>query len=217
MNHSIKFPLPLNFHIGFVIFSVIMLILCYKRRRYAYDLYMLIGIAATMLIYIAEPKPVFYALGLAEIILLIMTIVDMIIVAHRNAAIEKAREEREEQEAMEKLEEAALYDFSNAENTAISENITDTVNIPEKTVPAADTPKPDSKPALSEDMSEFVCNGTGGMLSGDTIVFEPASDGAVLEKPEETAVNEESSEILYKYEPEPEKSEETVANEESSE
>ncbi|MDE6594363.1 MAG: hypothetical protein K2K57_15025, partial [Oscillospiraceae bacterium] len=201
MNHSIKFPLPLNFHIGFVIFSVIMLTLCYKRRKYAYDLYMLIGIASTMLIYIAEPKPVFYALGLEEIILLIMTIVDMIIVARRNDAAEKAREEREEQTAMEVLENAALYDASDdavLKNAASIEDVSD--------MSAEGASEISGKSALPEDISEFV--GTDGSLSSDTIIFESTSN-AVPEKPEETEEKEKVSDILYPYEPEPESAEAT--------
>ena len=78
MEHSIRFPLPFNIHVGFVIFSVIMLILCYKKKKHAYELYMLIGVASTMLIYASEAKPFFYILGLEEIILFIMTVVDMV-------------------------------------------------------------------------------------------------------------------------------------------
>ena len=90
MEHSIRFPLPFNLHIGFVIFSIIMLILCFKRRKYMYELYMMIGIASTLLIYVSESKPFFYILGLEEIILLGLTILDMVKVSKANAAAEKA-------------------------------------------------------------------------------------------------------------------------------
>lgn len=78
MEHSLIFPLPLSFHVVFVVFSVVMLILCYIKRKYMYELYMLIGVASTMLIYIADSKPVFYILGLEEMILLALTVIDMI-------------------------------------------------------------------------------------------------------------------------------------------
>lgn len=94
MEHSIKFPLPFNIHVGFVIVSMILLILCYKKRKYAYELYMLIGVASTMLIYIADSKPIFYILGLEEFILLGLTIFDMAKVSKANAAAEKAAEEK---------------------------------------------------------------------------------------------------------------------------
>lgn len=90
MEHSIRFPLPFNIHVGFVIFSVIMLILCYKKKKNAYELYMLIGVASTMLIYVSEAKPFFYILGLEEIILFIMTVVDMVKVSKKAQAEEKA-------------------------------------------------------------------------------------------------------------------------------
>ena len=93
MEHSIRFPLPLNIHIGFVILSVILLILCYKKRKHAYELYMLIGVASTMLIYVSESKPFFYILGLEEIILFCLTVADMAKVSKANAAAEKAAEE----------------------------------------------------------------------------------------------------------------------------
>ena len=93
MEHSIRFPLPFYIHVGFVIFSVIMLILCYKKKKNAYELYMLIGVASTMLIYVSEAKPFFYILGLEEIILFIMTVVDMVKVSKKAQAEEKARHE----------------------------------------------------------------------------------------------------------------------------
>lgn len=93
MEHSIRFPLPLNFHIGFVILSVILLILCYMKKKHAYELYMLIGVASTMLIYVSESKPFFYILGLEEIILFCLTVADMARVSKANAAAEKAAEE----------------------------------------------------------------------------------------------------------------------------
>lgn len=96
MEHSIRFPLPLNIHIGFVVLSIILLLLCYKKRKYAYELYMLIGIVSTMLIYLDDSKLFFYILGLEEIILFIMTVVDMAKVSKAAAAAEKAAAEAAE-------------------------------------------------------------------------------------------------------------------------
>lgn len=90
MEHSIRFPLPLSIHIGFVIVSIIVLILCYKRRKYPYELYMLIGIVSTMLVYLDESKLFLYILGLEEVILFIMTVVNMVKISKANAAAEKA-------------------------------------------------------------------------------------------------------------------------------
>lgn len=96
MEHSLIFPLPFGMHVGFVIFSVIMLILCYAKRKFNYELYMLIGVASTMLIYIAGSKPVFYILGLEEIILLALTVIDMAKVSKELAKKEKEKEQNGE-------------------------------------------------------------------------------------------------------------------------
>lgn len=92
MEHSIIFPLPFGIHIGFVIVSVIMLILCYKKRKYSYELYMLVGIVSTLFVYVCKEKPYFYILGLEEIILLGLTIADMVKVSKAAVAAEKAAE-----------------------------------------------------------------------------------------------------------------------------
>lgn len=108
MEHSIRFPLPFNIHVGFVIFSVIMLILCYKKKKHAYELYMLIGVASTMLIYVSESKPFFYILGLEEIILFALTVADMVKVSKQAKAEESSRQAVEEKggNADEKTDEA---------------------------------------------------------------------------------------------------------------
>lgn len=96
MQHSIIFPLPLGIHIGFVIISVILLILCYKKRKYTYELYMLVGIISTLFVYVCKEKPYFYILGLEEMILLVLTIVDMAKVSKAAAEAEKAQNEAAE-------------------------------------------------------------------------------------------------------------------------
>lgn len=101
MEHSIIFPLPLSIHIGFVILSVILLILCYMKRKYTYELYMLVGIVSTLFIYICKEVPYFYILGLEEMILLILTIVDMAKVSKALAEAEKAKEAAEKAAAKE--------------------------------------------------------------------------------------------------------------------
>lgn len=57
---------------------------------------MLIGIVSTMLIYLDDSKLFFYILGLEEIILFIMTVVDMAKVSKAAAAAEKAAAEAAE-------------------------------------------------------------------------------------------------------------------------
>ena len=97
MEHSLIFPLPLSFHVGFVVFSVVMLILCYIKRKYMYELYMLIGVASTMLIYIADSKPIFYILGMEEMILLALTVIDMIKVSKAQKPGPETNEKGEDQ------------------------------------------------------------------------------------------------------------------------
>lgn len=104
MEHSIIFPLPIGIHIGFVIISVILLILCYKKRKYTYELYMLVGIISTMFVYVCKEKPYFYILGLEEIILLVLTIIDMAKVSKANAALEKTRNEAAESKSADETE-----------------------------------------------------------------------------------------------------------------
>ena len=104
MEHSIIFPLPVGIHVGFVIISVIMLILCYKKRKYTYEIYMLVGKISTMFVYVCKEKPYFYILGLEEIILLVLTIVDMAKVSKANAALEKAQNEAAESKTVDEGE-----------------------------------------------------------------------------------------------------------------
>lgn len=113
MEHSIRFPLPLGFHIGFILVSVILLILCYQRRRHAYELYMMIGVASTALIYIASERIVFYILGIEEFVLLFLTIFDMCKVSKENAAAENEPNKnpaapKEENEAISSEEESEI-------------------------------------------------------------------------------------------------------------
>ena len=105
MTHSIKFPLPLNIHIGFVVVSVILLFLCYKRKKHLYELLLLIGVASTMLVYVTDTKPMFYILGLEEIILFIWACVDMHKVTKAEEAAEKAKAAAKEAETNEPAEE----------------------------------------------------------------------------------------------------------------
>ncbi|MGN0642324.1 MAG: hypothetical protein ACI4JJ_04190 [Huintestinicola sp.] len=99
MTHSIRFPLPFNIHVGFVVISVILLILCYSKKKHLYELLMLIGVASTMLVYVTDTKPLFYILGLEEIILFIMTIIDMHKVSKEEAMKEKAEEQAADESA----------------------------------------------------------------------------------------------------------------------
>lgn len=121
MQHSIIFPLPLSIHIGFVIVSVILLILCYKKRKYTYELYMLVGIISTLFVYVCKEKPYFYILGLEEMILLALTIIDMAKVSKAAAAAEKAQKEVTEKPKEGDGEEAVSEENDNNDDTDKSE------------------------------------------------------------------------------------------------
>ena len=97
-------------HIGFVVISSILLIFCYIKTKRRYDLYMLIGVLSTLLIDVMINPPYFYIFAAEEIILLVLTIIDMHKVAKeteaRKATAEKAKEEAENKET----EEAEIKD-----------------------------------------------------------------------------------------------------------
>lgn len=121
MQHSIIFPLPLGIHIGFVIISVILLILCYKKRKYTYELYMLVGIISTLFVYVCKEKPFFYILGLEEMILLALTIIDMAKVSKAAAEAEKAQNEAAEKAEENDSEEAVSEESDGSGDTDIGE------------------------------------------------------------------------------------------------
>lgn len=121
MQHSIIFPLPLSIHIGFVIISVILLALCYKKRKYTYELYMLVGIISTLFVYVCKEKPYFYILGLEEMILLALTIIDMAKVSKAAAAAEKAEKEAAEKTAETDGEKAVSQEPDENDDTDKSE------------------------------------------------------------------------------------------------
>lgn len=123
MQHSIIFPLPLSIHIGFVIVSVILLILCYKKRKFTYELYMLVGIISTMFVYVCKEKPFFYILGLEEMILLALTIVDMVKVSKAAAEAEKEAEKKAAEGGKEEAasEEAVSEETDGSDDTGNGE------------------------------------------------------------------------------------------------
>ena len=121
MEHSIIFPLPLSIHIGFVIISVILLLLCYKKRKFTYELYMLVGIVSTLFVYVCKEKPYFYILGLEEMILLVLTIADMVKVSKAAAAAEKAEQEAAENSSETDTEETQSDEITGNDDTDKSE------------------------------------------------------------------------------------------------
>ncbi|GEM_PF-511892 len=78
MQGTVYFPLPPAIHVGFVIVSTIILILLYIKQRHRYQLFLLIGICSTLLVYVvAKQKWAFYVLGIEEIALFVLTVIGM--------------------------------------------------------------------------------------------------------------------------------------------
>ncbi len=94
---KIVFPLPFHIHIIFVAVATLLMIFCYVKLRRKYQLYIIIGLLSTFLVYIARPKIVFYMLGIEEFILLGLAIWDMKKYEKAEKLREKAAKEQKEQ------------------------------------------------------------------------------------------------------------------------
>ena len=95
----IEFPLPMWLHILFALLSVSGLIFAYSKLHHKYELYLIIGILSTFLVYLAYPNDiVFYLLGIEEFVILGLAVHDMHRVEKENAAKEKALSEKKQQE-----------------------------------------------------------------------------------------------------------------------
>ena len=95
LGDHIEFPLPLWLHILFALLSVSGLIFAYSKQHHKYELYLIIGILSTFLVYLAYPNDIiFYILGIEEFVILGLAIHDMHRVEKENAAKEKAALEK---------------------------------------------------------------------------------------------------------------------------
>ncbi|MBQ4486727.1 MAG: hypothetical protein II936_06955 [Oscillospiraceae bacterium] len=95
MGRHIEFPLPLWLHILFAVLSVAGLAFAYSKQHHKYELYLIIGILSTFLVYLAYPNDIiFYILGVEEFVLMGMAAFDMHKVEKENAAKEKALSEK---------------------------------------------------------------------------------------------------------------------------
>lgn len=78
--------LSLPVHIGFMIISLIVLLLCYKAKKQLHQLLLLAAILSSGLIYFVQPGISFYILAFEEIALFISVIVCMIVESRKAKA-----------------------------------------------------------------------------------------------------------------------------------
>lgn len=82
---------------------------------------MLVGIISTLFVYVCKEKPYFYILGLEEMILLALTIMDMVKVSKAAAAAEKAEQEAAEKDPETSEKETNAEKFADNGDTDKSE------------------------------------------------------------------------------------------------
>ena len=105
--YSVIFPLPLPLHIGFIVISLIVLGIHFKIRKEKYQLYLMLGILSTLLIY-ADNSSLFVAiLGLEELVLFILAMISMHkYTKEREAEEEPAKAENADSKTEEKPDES---------------------------------------------------------------------------------------------------------------
>ena len=95
LGDHIEFALPMWLHILFALLSVAGLIFAYSKQHHKYELYLIIGILSTFLVYFAYPNDlIFYILGIEEFVILGLTIHDMRRVEKENAAKQASAQQK---------------------------------------------------------------------------------------------------------------------------
>ena len=95
------FPLSLPMHIGFVIISLIVLLVHRRIRKRQYQLYLGLGIISTLLVYVDSSSWYMAILGIEELVLVVLALISMHKYnkereAEENAKAEKAEEKSDE-------------------------------------------------------------------------------------------------------------------------
>ncbi|MBQ7989745.1 MAG: hypothetical protein IJ251_01705 [Oscillospiraceae bacterium] len=101
MSDNLLFPLPLPIHIGFVVLTVILMGICWFKRRRLYELLIIIGVVSTLFVYVCARPPYFYILGIEEIAIFVWACIDMHKVYKQldgKASENKPEEEKDEDE-----------------------------------------------------------------------------------------------------------------------
>ncbi|GHU52062.1 hypothetical protein FACS1894132_00870 [Clostridia bacterium] len=94
MNNAV-FPFSFGTHLVFAVFSAVFFILQFARLKYKYHLIMAIAIPFSLLIYVANNKPFFYAIGIIEVVFLLACAVNLSIERKKFEAMHTIRETME--------------------------------------------------------------------------------------------------------------------------
>lgn len=93
------FPLSLPMHIGFVIISLIVLLVHRRIRKRQYQLYLGLGILSTLLVYVDNSSWYMAVLGIEELVLVVLALISMHKYNKEREAEETARAEKTEEKS----------------------------------------------------------------------------------------------------------------------
>lgn len=93
------FPLSLPLHIGFVIISMIVLLVHRRIRKRQYQLYLGLGIVSTLLVYVDSSSWYMAILGIEELVLVVLALISMHQYNKEREAEENARSEKAEEKS----------------------------------------------------------------------------------------------------------------------
>lgn len=93
------FPLSLPMHIGFIVISLIVLLVHRKIRKRQYQLYLGLGILSTLLIYVDSSSWYVAILGMEELVLMVLALISMHKYNKEREAEEKAKSEKSEEKS----------------------------------------------------------------------------------------------------------------------
>jgi hypothetical protein len=91
MNNAIL-PFSFGIHLTFAVFGAVFFFLQFARLKYKYHLIMGIALPLSLLIHVAENKTFFYAIGIAEVILLLLCAVNISVERRKLASMHTIRE-----------------------------------------------------------------------------------------------------------------------------
>ncbi len=87
-----KFPLAFTPHLIFCIFGSLFFIFQFIRQKKAYQVTTAVAIAATLLLYVGDYEIMRPAIGIVELVLIILIFVLMFLASKKEKALEKSNE-----------------------------------------------------------------------------------------------------------------------------
>lgn len=123
------FPFPFSTHIIFSCIAIAFLIFQFVREKKPYQLIISVGVALSLAIWISDNRTLFYAIGIAEALLLVSAFVTAVVFKHKELEeetpetaknVENSTENA--QEADETAEEAKEDELSDASETDTDTN-----------------------------------------------------------------------------------------------